>query len=382
MPSPSPDDLIAADAPPAFPPWMVAADPRLAAQETNRIYRAFRRRRTMHPRTTAQRATSWLGRVNMQTISQLVYVLWLLSFIGSNVGIPTHYLPSWLTTALIVLVVLTQLAAFLPRRWRKAPAQSDVSTLPRRLCGGFDRTRQTFEDEVLAFLGEVGATGLEVCEAAYLEARERDRGGSLAWGSWGVLGVLMVWMMAGSPTQIASWAIVPPAVALAVFLVALSIAGARYNRPTHDGMLGTWQRNMPRYRWMFGELAFWVDERATGCVIITLAIVGGTVALLFPVVVLAMMARDGHYWVVSVIVTILLIVATASVFPLGRHLAKKQEQKLDRQVADADLLFAFCLGETFRDDPDEVRALLIRQGKLGLDDPWPPRDAAVSSSSA
>jgi hypothetical protein len=139
---------------PSFRPWLRRLDPALAAEDTNRFYQAFRRRRR-YGRNPFKKLFGGRRAVTpayiLLTLLAVVVTLLLLYFCGC-----------------IALVVIPLIFAMVHAK--TAGAAIDGSFLPRKLThvfspGGFARAAATD-------LHMAGLSGSEAAEAAYLESRE------------------------------------------------------------------------------------------------------------------------------------------------------------------------------------------------------------------
>lgn len=142
---------------PAFPQWLRELDPLLEAEDTNPIYEAFRRRRTVHARArigTWLRPAQWTTAVFYGAIVLLsiLLVVWLMQLIGCC-AIPIGFLPG--------LLVARRL-----QRHRIAGTH-----LPRYLSDVY--SKGGYVEHAAIDLWMSGLRGRDAVEAIYLETRER-----------------------------------------------------------------------------------------------------------------------------------------------------------------------------------------------------------------
>lgn len=138
-----PDDL-----PTPFPAWMRAADPRLAAAETNGLYRAFRLRRPVPVR------------------GPLAAFVRALVFAGAGLGVAVIGYGWWLCVIAVPLGMAKEFVAALKPSWGRC-------RLPESLGAMLARPESTHPQAALD-IACVPAPAEELLECLYLEARERQ----------------------------------------------------------------------------------------------------------------------------------------------------------------------------------------------------------------
>lgn len=144
---------LGAEAPSAFPRWMRRFDPSLRRAETNPVYQAYQRRRTLygHGRTLTTRAL-----LSLLPTAFFVFQIWIMNRRGSN---------QWIFTGVMLLVVLSNLIQWL-RTGRSSHSGAGLGPGPLHLIAPSNINR-----EALYELWSTGVRGRELAEAIALEAR-------------------------------------------------------------------------------------------------------------------------------------------------------------------------------------------------------------------
>lgn len=376
MMSPTPDDLIAADPPPAFPPWMVAADPRLAAQETNRYFQAYRRWEWYTPwRRRRQQTKTGLG--NEKAID-LLACLGIIIFLFGSMAIFIRKAP--ITGAVVSfsgLVTIFVLGLFWNRIKPRtsAVALGDNGRMPTGLVVlGRPKYHTDHYTSALLFLSITGAKGSELLELWLLDNR-RERWFLNGLGYIGLFGFVLMLQVAGRSSDpwgalVAFW---PTWLAIAVSSIPFGLYWQKFflNMDRAQHIVGTWEAYNVTDEASLSS--FLPGIRKTGSRLLRIVVVS---LLTVPLALLGLRwLIAGELLKVSLLMAALILIAGFVVVPLKAWQIRRREspQRWKELLHRADLAFESSLGQQLNpDDPDEVRALLIRQGKLGLDDPWPP----------
>lgn len=375
MPPPTPDELIAAEPPPAFPPWMVAADPRLAAQDTNRIYQAFRRRRVLHPRAHPwlMRARFRRGDFRRNTFSFVFMLVVFAVAYRARVYFPT--IPEWVPYIVVLSLfpTITMLMDSLTGADRRGVAAQRDGKLPRKVSEGFEAYTQTIDPELLVVLSEVAASGREVLEAIYLEHREAEwritRWGFGLMGLPGCAPILIGWLVPATPTF---WPVAPSLIWMGWCAV------MRYNHPrTHrpvrpiHALIRNWQSVHPPYQELLGRYRLW-RQRDFADLLKSMWRVAALV-LAIVLIIAAMLGLWASLGGSAVgVAAIFVMLAVAIAFPLSlRRQTAIDERRLAQLFSEADEAFAFFADWSMTNDPDEWRGYMVRRGLIGPADPWP-----------
>lgn len=373
---PTPDELIAAEPPPAFPAWMVAADPRLAAEHTNGLYQALRRARLLYPRGRTWK--EWVQRPwgvpPWAIVLAMFGALWVVAVpmvqvVGGMAVVP-------LTVLLIVCV------HFIAPLFAPAGRMADVGFTGRvpPTWRGALRTTQARDYAAAMFLAwSVGARGREVLEAVYLEERQSQL---LPWRLLMVTATALVIVAVGGAVYVAT---TNPGVAAWLLLLAVMLTGAgmlwaigltpQYLRPVDRliGIVASWYAvvpwrdtpDLPYQRWLEADRR-WRRHSLHGGLILTVLLVTG-IAVVVGVV----------FWWGSE-TTLVLACAPGLLLLLGsrwwfERACRRQEACLDEVFDLSDPAFEYVAAVVSTGDVEgETRAFWLRY--LGDPASQPPPD--------
>lgn len=358
----APNTLIASDPPPAFPPWMVEADPRLAAQDTNGLYLALRRRRLLYPR--GRTWAEWWQR-------QRGVPPWavLLAFFGAlwTVAVPLYEVMGALVVIPLAVILMAGLH-FIAPLFNARENLIDVGHSGRLAPTWFqalDHPQSPDYARAMFLAWSVGARGRDVVEAVYLDVRERDlRAATAATALVGIaapLGILGVSLTGLLPPDIAPWSLtLVMVVAAAARTLWATIAHARPVGVVAN-LVRDWQLRMPRELLKLLPSLFLLPSEATSQLrrlMRSLALMGVVVALAVVVIALTVTVDSTTGANAASAMAAVLVLAAPT---LVRWNCRHDDACIESLLEQADAPFEFHAGLMVTGDRnDEARALIAR----------------------